>query len=109
LEIIIIDDRSTDATGKIIDSYAADDRCKIVHQENAGIAETRNRALSMCSGDYIGWVDADDYVELNMFEKMVNVMESENCDICICNYTYERNNHVLEKNVALNEGATRRI
>lgn len=64
LEIILIDDGSTDNSGKICDEYASKDkRIKVIHQSNQGIAGTRNYALEIAQGDYIGFVDADDYME----------------------------------------------
>lgn len=85
LEILLVDDGSTDGSGSICDDYAErDDRIRVVHQENAGVAAARNVGLDMATGDYIGWVDSDDWIEPEMFETMFNVAVSRDADIVIC-------------------------
>lgn len=66
LEIIVVDDGSTDNTGKICDEYAnKDSRIKVIHQENHGVAFTRNVGLDKATGEYIAFIDSDDYVKSN--------------------------------------------
>lgn len=85
LEILLVDDGSTDGSGSICDDYAKrDNRIRVVHQENAGVAAARNVGLDMATGDYIGWVDSDDWVEPEMFETMLEAMMSRDADIVIC-------------------------
>lgn len=69
LEIILVDDGSTDGSGQICDEYMlADNRVRVVHQANCGVGAARNKGLEVAAGDYIGWVDADDIIEPEMFE-----------------------------------------
>ena len=85
LEIILVDDGSPDNCGAICDEYAAgDERIKVIHKENGGVASARNAGLDMATGDYIGWVDSDDWIEPEMFEAMLEAMASRNADIVIC-------------------------
>lgn len=72
LEIIIIDDGSTDTSGEICDSYAKkDDRIKVYHRENKGLVSARNQGVKEANGDLITFVDADDWVEKDMYENML--------------------------------------
>lgn len=78
LEIICVDDGSTDGSGAILDEYAAkDDRIKVIHQENAGVSAARNRGLDFAVGEYVTFVDGDDWIERDGYEKaMVGAMEN---------------------------------
>ena len=70
LQIILVDDGSPDRCGIICDEYAArDNRIEVLHQANQGISVTRNNGLAAVKGKYIGFIDSDDYVALDMFEK----------------------------------------
>ena len=85
LQIIIVDDGSTDSSGKICDEYAEkDDRITVVHQSNAGAGAAKNTGLELINGDYFSIIDSDDYIELDMYEKMVNSLENYNADIVQC-------------------------
>ena len=88
LEIILVDDGSTDGSGDLCDSWAnKDGRIKVFHKENGGVSSARNMGLDACHGDYIGFVDADDRIELQMYEKLVRSIESDNtCDMACCGY-----------------------
>lgn len=84
-ELILVDDGSPDHCGQIINEYAAKDvRVLGVHQENRGVSEARNHGLRLASGDYIGFVDADDWIEPDMYQTMVSSMENNNVDIVSC-------------------------
>ena len=73
LEIILVDDGSTDNSGIICEDYAEKDkRIKVVHQTNLGISAARNAGLDLCSGDYITFVDSDDYIECDEIEVLVD-------------------------------------
>lgn len=85
LQIILVDDGSTDSSGKICDEYAEkDDRITVVHQSNAGAGAAKNTGLELIDGDYFSIIDSDDYIELDMYEKMVNSLENYNADIVQC-------------------------
>ncbi len=72
LEIILVDDGSPDNCGKICDEYALkDSRVRVIHKENGGLSDARNAGLETAKGDYIGFVDSDDWIELNMYERLV--------------------------------------
>lgn len=76
IELIIVDDGSTDGSGKICDYYAGiDNRIKVIHQKNQGLVTAREVALENASGDYVGFVDPDDWVEEDFFEKIIEEME----------------------------------
>ena len=77
LEIILIDDKSPDLSGEICEKFAMkDDRIKVFHnKENMGIYGTRNKGISIASGDYVTFVDDDDYIEKTMYQKMMQKFE----------------------------------
>lgn len=78
IEIILVDDGSTDSSGTICDSYAAsDDRVIVIHKENAGVSAARNDGLLKCTGEYIMFVDADDWIEPDACSKIVNSIDNE--------------------------------
>lgn len=82
LEVILVDDGSPDRCGEICDRYAQrDDRIIVIHQKNAGAAAARNAALRIASGEYIGFVDGDDYLEPDAYEKMLEAMLAHRADI----------------------------
>lgn len=86
LEIIIIDDGSTDNSGKICDSYAKiDQRIKVIHKSNEGQSKARNIGIEMAKGNFIGFVDSDDYIKTNMFEILFKNIKEYNADISISN------------------------
>ncbi|MFI3213621.1 MAG: glycosyltransferase [Eubacteriales bacterium] len=91
LEIILIDDGSTDGSGEICDRYAKlDTRIRVEHIQNGGQSNARNVGLSLAKGEYIGFVDSDDYVDANRYEKAIKIMEEEQADIVECNFDGRR-------------------
>lgn len=90
IEIIIIDDSSPDNSHLIIEKYALKYPKKIraFLKENGGIADTRNFGLTKITGEYFGFLDSDDYCELDMFEKMYNKAKSNDSDIVVSNFTW---------------------
>lgn len=98
LEIILIDDGSTDNSGKICDEYALkDERIKVIHKENGGLSSARNAGLDICSGDYIGFVDSDDYIAEDMYEYLYVNLIKNNADIAMCNYFSVSENRKITK------------
>lgn len=82
LEVILIDDGSTDDSGAICDAYAAQDgRIRVIHQKNGGAAAAKNAGLRIASGEYLSFVDSDDYLERDVFGYMVEVLRKENADM----------------------------
>lgn len=98
LEVVVVDDGSTDETLAICQRYAEKDkRFRIVHQENQGVSAARNTALAHATGEYIGFVDADDYAEATMYEELLNVALLNDADIASCSYWYEEyDNKIFE-------------
>ena len=85
IEVILIDDGSTDSSPEICDEYQKrDKRVKVIHKKNSGAASSRNIGLSNAKGDYIAFIDSDDYIELDMYENMMKINEEYNCDIVLC-------------------------
>ena len=84
-ELILVDDGSTDNSGKICDEYKLkDNRIKVIHQENAGLSVARNVGIESAVGQYIGFVDADDYISYNMYEVLYNCLIENNADVAVC-------------------------
>ena len=87
LEIILVDDGSIDNSYNIANQYLAkDSRIKLYHQSNQGLSAARNFGLSKANGDYILFVDSDDFIELNLIECSVNDLEKQDVDMVIFSY-----------------------
>ncbi|MGN0153773.1 MAG: glycosyltransferase [Lachnospiraceae bacterium] len=85
LEIIIIDDGSIDDSGKICDEYKKDDkRIKVIHKENGGLSDARNCGIEMATGEYLTFVDSDDYLDLDYVQYLYNLIQKNKCKLSIC-------------------------
>lgn len=85
LEVIIVDDGSTDDTGTICDEYAAKDkRVRVIHQENGGLSDARNRGYEASSGDWIHFLDSDDWIESQMYETLLDLALKYEADMVSC-------------------------
>ena len=87
LQIILVDDGSPDASGEICDLYAKkDQRIEVIHQKNAGVCVARNEAMKKVRGEYIGFVDPDDWISPDMFEYLYNGIVKYNTQMSVCRY-----------------------
>ncbi|MBQ7890389.1 MAG: glycosyltransferase [Erysipelotrichaceae bacterium] len=99
LEVIVINDGSIDSTGKIIDDYSLkDDRIIPIHQENKGLVRTREVGISIAKGEYVTFVDSDDTVAKNMYEKLLNNAVKYNADISHCGMSYCFEDEIIKTN-----------
>lgn len=99
LEIICVDDGSTDGSEKIVDAYADRDlRVKVIHKPNGGESSARNAGLRCSTGKYITFVDCDDWLEPQMYEKMLDAMHKKDVELVACNYFWEtdRQSHPMQ-------------
>lgn len=87
LEVICVDDGSTDLSANICNEYASRDcRIKVIQKSNGGAASARNIGLEMASGDFIAFIDSDDYVHSEYFSIMMEALENNSADIVLCDY-----------------------
>lgn len=102
LQIIVIDDGSKDGSGEICDQYAKqDDRIVVFHQENKGVSYARNLGISMAEGEYIGFVDADDTIDTDMYSILYRNLIDYAADVSACNVGECSNKKCYEKKVKL--------
>lgn len=105
IEIVCINDGSTDDSLKILKEYAkVDERIVIINKKNSGYGDSMNRGLEKATGEYVGIVEPDDFVELNTFEKMYGVAKEENADVVKANffeYSTEKKDDTYKSNLFL--------
>lgn len=86
-EVILVNNGSTDDSPAILDRYAKkDSRFRVISQENLGVAGSRNSGLAACSGEYVCFVDADDYVDPTFCEALLDAVKADDCDLAVCDY-----------------------
>ena len=90
IEILFFNDGSTDRTGAILDELVKGHvNARVIHQDNMGVFHTRARAIGEAKGDYVGWVDADDFIELDMIETLYNLAVASDSELAYCDYQYQ--------------------
>jgi len=95
-ELILVDDGSPDICGEICDRYAdKDKRIKVIHKENGGLSSARNAGLEIAKGDYIGFVDSDDWIEPDMYELLYGMCAEHRCDVAICSSQIHYSNKIV--------------
>ena len=100
LEIILVDDGSADGSPALCDGYAArDPRVRVIHQQNQGVSGARNTGLDRATGTYVAFVDADDYVEQDYFQRLYEGLAANGADIASCDYKEVCNGSVLESRI----------
>lgn len=96
LEIILVDDGSTDNSPNLCDSYLSDTRIKVLHQTNQGASSARNNGLKHATGQYVLFIDSDDFCTENMIETLVKNIENTNSDLSACYFMTTTQQKVLE-------------
>lgn len=87
IEIILVDDGSPDASGKMCDEWAKkDDRIKVIHKVNGGLSDARNVGIEAAKGDYVAFIDSDDWIDSDMFETLYNAAIKHDADIAECSW-----------------------
>lgn len=93
IEIILIDDGSKDRSAEICKNYLSDSRVSYYHKENEGLAAARDDGMMRANGEYIGFVDSDDWIKPDMYEKMYNAAKSNCSDVVFCNCIQNEDGH----------------
>ena len=109
IEIIIIDDGSKEETAQICDEIAKEDkRIRLIHKQNEGVSVARNIGLDMVTGDYVGFIDSDEWIDLDMFESLVCEMEEYDADIVMCDATtiWDNGKNELDTFICLPQSCT---
>ena len=100
LEIILVDDGSTDSSGKLCDRYQElYSDLKVIHRENGGLAAARNSGLKCASGDYITFVDSDDFLEPDAYNRLSEFIFGEDCDICYFGHYRENESKIIKYDI----------
>ena len=99
IEIILVDDGSTDESGEIADAYARKNKkIKIIHKQNGGLSSARNAGIEAASGEWIAFVDSDDYIDECFLERLYNLAQKNNADIATCSFkAFTNDGSILKK------------
>lgn len=98
IEIIAVNDGSKDRSLNLLNQYMnKDERIVVIDQENSGVSSARNTGISVSRGEYIGFVDSDDWVDIDMYEELYNLAVDNQADMVMCSYIREFGNHSKEK------------
>ncbi len=105
LEIILVDDGSTDNSGKMCDEWAKkDERIKVFHKSNGGLMNAWKYGAVRSQGDYIGFVDSDDWIDENMYETLLNVALKDNVSLVLSGFIFENGHAPVNENIFLKGG-----
>lgn len=99
LEIILVDDGSTDNSGEICEKYKFDERVAVYHKENGGLSSARNYGIERAAGEYLSFIDSDDKIDKYFIEKLYNALKAQkdNCKISMCRFTREKNDFMASE------------
>lgn len=98
IEVILVDDGSPDECGKICDEYKEkDNRIKVIHKKNGGLSDARNAGLDICNGEFVCFIDSDDYVLENYIEYLYMILKENNANISCCNFEYIYDNKIVKE------------
>ena len=100
LEIILVNDGSTDNSGQLCDELAKkDDRIRVIHKKNGGLSDARNVGIDEAEAELVGFIDSDDYIDEDMYEVLINNLKAANADLSMCGH-YDVYNNVPESQVS---------
>ncbi len=99
IEIILVDDGSTDGSAGICQKYLSDSRVTYYHKENEGLAAARDDGMMRAKGEYIGFVDSDDWIESDMYEKMYSAAKTNDSDVVFCNCIQNENGYRFSREI----------
>lgn len=103
IEFVLVDDGSTDGSAKICDEFKPKNHTvKVIHKKNENVVAGWMDGVSMANGEYVGFVDSDDYIEPNMYEELFKAIDRDNVDISMCSHCYEKNS-MIKKNATMLE------
>ena len=104
IEIILVNDGSTDSSGEMCDEYAKkDSRIKVIHKLNGGLSSARNEGLKYATAELVGFIDSDDWITVDMYEYLYNLQQNNNADIVSCSYLLAKNYPTKLKNLKTKE------
>lgn len=105
VEIIVVDDGSTDSSGEICDSFStSNDNVAVYHKENGGLSDARNYGFARSRGEYIAFLDSDDWAEPSMYSEMISLMEDNDAQLVCANYYVHSAKDCIKTNSIVNEG-----
>ncbi len=97
IEIILVDDGSKDQSGQICDKYAnLYEKVKVIHKENGGLSDARNVGIQEANGEYIVFIDSDDYIHPQMIEKLLQPIAEGSADMSVCDYIYVKDDQLVK-------------
>lgn len=101
LQIILVDDGSTDSSGSLCDDFAnMDNRIRVIHKQNEGLGYARNSGLDIATGDYVLFVDSDDYIHKDMVKRLIENLNKFSSDTSFCGYYTTYNDEKIEEHPA---------